>query len=132
MEKILVNLAPYPLRPPVVFFSSSSKLDPETVCARVVGRQHREEKRVRWHCGNEQHNMTVPVSKWPKISSGTYTLCSWCFATGMPFPLFHTEIMLVSVSISTYFCLVGGGGRLGECVRQKRKATKQLTTLLAP
>ncbi len=26
--KMLANLAPYPFRPPVVFFSSSSKLDP--------------------------------------------------------------------------------------------------------
>ena len=39
VEKMFASFAPYPLRPPVVFFSLSSKFD--------------------------------PVSRWPKISSGT-------------------------------------------------------------
>ncbi len=32
VEKMLASLAPYPLRPPVVFFSSSSKFDPVRSC----------------------------------------------------------------------------------------------------
>ena len=45
-----------------------------------------------------------PVSRFPKMSSGTYTWCSLCIWMGMPCPSFHTEIDPSSASTVTCAC----------------------------
>ncbi|KAG7254141.1 hypothetical protein CRUP_027940 [Coryphaenoides rupestris] len=42
-------------------------------------------------------NLLLEVSRWPKMSAGTYIFSSLCSTTGMPRPLFHTEMMLDSL-----------------------------------
>ena len=43
-----------------------------------------------------------PVSKLPKMSSGTYMWCSLCIWMGIPLPSFHTEIEPFSASMVTW------------------------------